>query len=332
MLMAAGLGTRMRPFTELEPKALLPVMGIPCAQFAVDSAVIAGVDSLVANVSHLADRASEGLMSLERGAATLTISDERSLLLGSAGGIAKALPHFGNQAFFLLNADVLCDVDLRALAATHQRLRDRYGVRLTLTVFEKPAGSGAYREIMLDQETGLIQGFGEVTRGRPYFVGAAVIEPEALNGISPDQPSEFVAKILEPAIRDRKAGFFLTGGKWFDVGTPELWRETHSELMKALETGDISRAWRLRIEAENKRVGQEMWIGKQVSRFFQTADWQEPAYFNDLRDSTARPPREFGPGAVLYGSAPEVRGRFENRVSFRGLQALKQRSASSALE
>jgi NDP-sugar pyrophosphorylase family protein len=321
MLMAAGLGTRLRPFTDLVPKALLPVMGIPCVQYAVDAATLAGVKKIVVNVHHHAAQAKEGFARLDLGGAQLAVSDESPLLLGSAGGIAKALPQFDGEKFFLLNADVLCDVDLQALSNRHDTLRQRHGVSLTLSVFERPAGSGAYREILMDPTSGLIQGLGEVVLGKPYFIGAAVIEPEAFAGISGDAPSEFLPQVLEPAIRNKKAGYFLTRGKWFDVGSPLLWSEAHQELMKLLELGNLSQVWRRRIETINHRIGQNVWISKKARRDFFTADWQGPAYFNDLGDSTARPPREFGPNAVLYGqsSPPSSQKRFENLISYRGL-------------
>jgi mannose-1-phosphate guanylyltransferase len=319
MLMAAGLGTRLLPFTEIESKVLLPLMGIPCAQYAIDSLSRAGVRKIVANVHHHVERAKEGFSRLEWGAVQPIISDESALLLGSAGGLAKASAHFDGKRFFLVNADVLTDIDLRALAHRHQLLRDRHGVRLTLTVLPQPAGGGSYREIQMDQDAGLISGLGEVVRGRPYFASAAVIEPEALEGISPDEPSEFVPRILDPAIRTGKAGFFLTQARWFDIGSPALWREAHLELMRGLETGSISPLWRKRIEALNRRIGERMWVSKNTRRSFPTADWWGPGYFNHLQDSTAQPPREFGPDAVLYGDAHSYRGRLRDTIGYRGL-------------
>jgi NDP-sugar pyrophosphorylase family protein len=321
MLMAAGLGTRLRPFTDVMSKVLLPVMGVPCAQFAIDAALAAGVTTLVANVHHHPEKTREGLGALDLGDAKLVISDESARILGSAGGIAHAVSHFEGEPFFLLNADVLCDVDLARLARRHTLLRARHGVSMTLAVFSEPAREGAYREIRIDESSGLISGFGEVTKGRPYFVGAAVMEPEAVRGLSPDQPAEFVPQILEPAIRNRKAGFFLTQGNWFDVGSPALWCETHLELMKLLEHGQLSKSWRRRIESVSVRVGSEMWIGKKARRWFATADWQSPGYYDDLQDSTSKPPREFGPRAVLYGQPGSRPGRYSDRISYRGISA-----------
>jgi MurNAc alpha-1-phosphate uridylyltransferase len=336
MLMAAGLGTRLRPFTDIAPKALLPVMGVPCAQFAIDSLVNVGVEKIVANIHHHAELAKAGFARLEYGQTQWSLSDESECLLGSAGGIAKALPHFGGEPFFLLNADVLCDVDLRALANRHRALRERHGVRFTFTVFRSSEGTGKYREIIMDRNTGLIRKLGDFAQGKPYFVGAAVMECDALDGISGTEPAEFVPKILEPAIRDQKAGFFLTEGQWHDVGSPELWGEAHFKLMERLETGKLSPLWRHRLESLNLRIGQNMWVSKRARRNFPTAEWHAPAYFSpDLnRDSSdqsgaTHPPREFGPRAVLYGNS-NGEGRFGNKISFRGLTRSLDASSSQA--
>src|SRR4051812_21400006 len=97
MFMCAGLGTRLRPFTEIRTKALMPLLGIPIAQFGLDSLVSSGVSKIVANVHHDAANSTRGLRQLEYSGASLLISDESDLLLGSAGGLRKALPLFGEK-------------------------------------------------------------------------------------------------------------------------------------------------------------------------------------------------------------------------------------------
>jgi NDP-sugar pyrophosphorylase family protein len=330
MLMAAGLGTRLKPFTEMEPKALLPLMGVPMAQFAVDSLVHAGVTRIVANVHHHSERAQAGLQGLERGEADLLISDESAELLGSAGGLRKALPHMEGEPFFLVNADVLCDVDLEALARTHARLRARHGVKLTLTVFARPPTGPAdvqrekYREIHFDPATSLISSLGEHALGRPYFVGAAVIEPDALTGVPPEGPAEFVPTVLAPAIAEGKAGVFYTSGQWHDVGSPKLWQDAHIAMLRLLETGGLSRLWRARLEQGNKRIASQVWVSKDApARYLRTANWAGPAYWSPLRDSTATAPGVFGPDAVLYGTAQGVSSvsteELSSGIGFRGV-------------
>ena len=326
MLMAAGLGTRLRPFTDLEPKALLPLMGVPMAQFAIDAAVQAGVKRIVANVHHHPTRTQSGLAALIRGSAELVVSDESNELLGSAGGLRKASHHFNGEPFFLLNADVLCDVDLSALARAHQRARTLHGARLTLAVFPKPplalgrTQREAYREILFDPCDFRVVGLGEKRMGRPFFVGAAVVEPEALVEIPAEGPAEFVPTLLMPAIRDKKAAVFLSDGQWHDIGAPGLWLESHLAMIRALETGRLSPAWRSRFESGNKRIGPQIWASKDVSsRWVRSSAWAGPCYWNPMQDSTATAPAIMGPEAVLYGNSLGLGPVLSSGIGYRGL-------------
>lgn len=89
MLMAAGMGTRLRPFSEKISKPLMPVLGVPCSRFALQSLSEAGVTEVIANLHHLPDMTREGLKKIFP---ALQTSDETAQLLGSAGGIKKAQP------------------------------------------------------------------------------------------------------------------------------------------------------------------------------------------------------------------------------------------------
>lgn len=318
MLMAAGLGTRLRPFTHHQPKALFPLMGVPVSQFALDSLAGAGVRKIVANVHHHAERARDGLGRLDRGSADLLISDESELLLGSAGGIRKVLPRFGAEPFFLVNSDVLCDVDLRSLASTHERLRARWGVTLTLAVFDRSPGTGRYREIMVDRPTGLIRGFGELTSGKPFFIGSAVLEPDALDRVPEGRPAEFVPLVLEPAIKAGRAGFHPCSGVWKDIGSPELWLDAHLHLLRSLESGRLHRNWRHRLETLNRRIAPEVWVSKGSPWPIRSAEWVGPAYWDGRRSEIAHVPcRALGPNTVLYGSVPES-SHLESGIGYQG--------------
>ncbi len=317
MLMAAGLGTRLRPFTDLLPKPLLPVMGIPTAQFAVDSLRAAGVRQVVANVHHLAERAAAGLHALEWGSIQLEVSDESARRLGSAGGIRKARSTLGSEPFFLLNADVLCDVDLARLADRHHELRSRCGALLTLAVFERGPVGGKYREIHVDGSSGMIEGLGQLAEGKPFYVGAAVLEPELIAAVPPDQPADFVAQVLTPVIALRKAGAYLSNGTWHDMGSPKFWLDTHISLIHGLEKGEVPRPWEDRLNATNERVSPGVWM--RGGSYAATArNWKGPCYWSpDLSSSEAAAPGEMGPGSVLYGAAPS--GKVGSGIGFGGL-------------
>jgi len=313
MLMAAGLGTRLRPFTDRLAKPMLPVMDIPIAQYAMDALAQAGVERVIANVHHLARETERGLKALELHGMSLEISDESDLLLGSAGGLRKALPLFGGEPFFLVNGDVLCDIDLGRLAGRHAKLRAQSGVALTLTVFPRPKSAGKYREIRFDEGTGLLTGLGEVVAGKPYFVGAAVIEPEAMAEVPASGPAEFVPTILQPAIKQRRAGAFLTNGDWHDIGSPELWLDTHVRLIESLETGRMHPLWRSRIESMNRRAASGIWVSRRHESRPVVVEWGAPAYWSG---TTA--PRVLGPRSVLYGALP-AEARSESGIGYDGL-------------
>lgn len=105
MVMAAGLGTRMRPLTNSVPKPLVKVAGKALIDHVLDRLVAAGVELAVVNVHYLADKIEEHVA--KRRDLDIRISDERNELLDSGGGILKALSHFDDEPFFHVNADTV---------------------------------------------------------------------------------------------------------------------------------------------------------------------------------------------------------------------------------
>src|SRR5271168_317126 len=103
VVLAAGLGTRMRPYNGHIPKPLVAVGGKSLIDYGLDRLADAGVERAVVNVHHLADALERHLAS--RRQPRIIISDERTELLGTGGGIAKALPQLGDAPFFLINSD-----------------------------------------------------------------------------------------------------------------------------------------------------------------------------------------------------------------------------------
>src|SRR5690242_2368119 len=105
MILAAGLGTRMRPLTDTTPKPLVVVGGKPLINHVLDRLAAAGVETAVVNVHHFADQIEQHLK--PRRAPKVVISDERAQVLGTGGGVVKALPLLGSAPFFHLNCDTL---------------------------------------------------------------------------------------------------------------------------------------------------------------------------------------------------------------------------------
>ncbi len=105
MVLAAGLGTRMRPLTNRVPKPLIQVGGKALIDHALDRLAAAGVETAVVNIHHFADQLQRHLA--ERQRPEIVISDERQHLLGTGGGAVKALPLLGGAPFFHVNSDTL---------------------------------------------------------------------------------------------------------------------------------------------------------------------------------------------------------------------------------
>src|SRR6266699_3437867 len=105
MVLAAGLGTRMRPFNGRVPKPLVPVGGKALIDYVLDRLAEQGVERAVVNVHHLADQIERHLAARQR--PKIVLSDERGELLGTGGGVVKALPELGTAPFFHINSDTI---------------------------------------------------------------------------------------------------------------------------------------------------------------------------------------------------------------------------------
>ena len=118
MIFAAGLGTRLKPFTDHMPKALVPVGGTPMLEHVILKLKSAGVNEIVINVHHFAQQIIDFLKTKENFGIKIWISDETEELLDTGGGIKKAAPHF-DEPFMVHNADILSNVDLKVMYDYH---------------------------------------------------------------------------------------------------------------------------------------------------------------------------------------------------------------------
>ncbi len=121
MIFAAGLGTRLKPLTDHMPKALVPVAGKPMLEHVIEKLKASGFDEIVINVHHFAQQIIDFLQAKDHFGLKIWISDETDELLDTGGGIKKAAPFFqGDEPFLVHNADILSNVDLKALYDFHR--------------------------------------------------------------------------------------------------------------------------------------------------------------------------------------------------------------------
>lgn len=120
MIFAAGLGTRLRPFTDNMPKALVPVAGVPMLERVILKLKGTGFCNITINIHHFGEQIIDFLRANDNFGIDIRISDERGQLLDTGGGICKARPLLeGNEPFLIHNADVLTDLDLNAFYHDH---------------------------------------------------------------------------------------------------------------------------------------------------------------------------------------------------------------------
>ena len=225
MILAAGLGTRLRPLTDTIPKALVEVGGVPMLERIARRLVAAGADRLIVNVHHHADRVERFLEATDLGV-EIAISREPERPLGTGGGVKAAAGLFRREApFYVHNVDVVTDADLQAMFADHGSDR-----RLaTLAVGRRETS----RHLVFD-ETGLVgwsndeTGDVEIAREpvgetvRWPFAGIHVIEPECLDLLDESGAFSIVAAYLRLAGEGHTIAAWDVGeARWLEIGTPE---------------------------------------------------------------------------------------------------------------
>jgi len=225
MVLAAGLGTRMRPLTETRPKPLVEVCGRAMIDQMLDRLVQAGVERVVVNLHHHADLLEAHLARRQRPA--ITLSDERDLLLDSGGGLRKALPLLGGDPFFSVNADTIwiegMHPNLRRLGSAFDP--EKMDALLLLAPTASSIGYDGRGDFLLD-------GSGRLKR-RPerdvtpfVYAGAAVLHPR-LFGTAPEGPFS-LNRLFDKAIEEERLFGLRMEGLWMHVGTPEAIAEAEA--------------------------------------------------------------------------------------------------------
>jgi MurNAc alpha-1-phosphate uridylyltransferase len=231
MVMAAGLGKRMRPLTASQPKPMVRVAGKPLIDHALDRLAEAGVAKAVVNVHYLGD-ALEAHVRV-RAAPRVTISDERALLQETGGGMKKALgAGLLPDPFFCLNADnIWLDGPRNAFADLSDHWRATDMDALLLVVPHSRAmnfrGSGDFHMDPLGRLSRRKAG-----RIAPFIYTGIQLVSHRLLRDAPDGPFGTMT-LWERAIEEGRLYGTTFTGRWFEVGTPEAIRPTEEALKSA---------------------------------------------------------------------------------------------------
>lgn len=217
MVLAAGLGLRMRPLTQNRPKPLIPVAGHTLLDRALDRLVEAGVEEAVVNLHYLGAMIEAHLAN--RAAPRTILSREEDRLLETGGGVTRALPHLGDDPFYVVNADIAWadgkTPALRRLAATWRE--DTMDAVLLLHPVATATGYDGVGDYTMD-------GDGALRRRRddpaaPYvFTGIQLLHPR-LFASAPTGPFSLTRLYDEAETAGRLFGV-IHDGDWHHIGTP----------------------------------------------------------------------------------------------------------------
>lgn len=218
MVLAAGLGLRMRPLTERMPKPLVPVAGRALLDHVLDKLGDADVSEAIVNVHYLPDQIIDHVAA--RAKPRVTISDERDQVLGTGGGVVKALPLLGHAPFFHVNADTMWIDGVRSNLA---RLAEAFDpARMDILLLMAPTtssigydGSGDYA-MLAD---------GALRKRREHqvvpfvYAGAAIMSPSLFASAPKGEFS--LTRMFDSANEQERLFGLRLDGVWMHVGTPD---------------------------------------------------------------------------------------------------------------
>jgi MurNAc alpha-1-phosphate uridylyltransferase len=222
MVMAAGLGTRMRPLTNDRPKPLVEVRGKALIDHAVDRLVAAGVTMIVVNAHYKLDMLKAHLA--RRMDVEIRISEEHDELLGTGGGILKALPNFEGEPFFVHNSD---SVWVEGLGHALDRMIERWNpdnmdALLLMASMVTSLGFEGTGDFQMDAAGRLARV--PPRRLSPFaYPGVQIVHPRLFDGAP--GPSFSMNRLWDTAIGKERLYGIRLDGVWIHVGTPEAVRE-----------------------------------------------------------------------------------------------------------
>lgn len=241
MILAAGLGTRLRPLTDDRPKAQVELNGRTLLEIAIARLREFGVNEIIINVHHFADKLVEYLRQNRNFGVRIEISREDPLLLDTGGGLKKAAWFFlednSDEPFLLHNVDVLSNIDLAQMVKAH---RERRAIA-TLAVQQRASS----RQLLFDDNLQLCgrrighEGRPEIIRPAENlqelaFSGIHVISPDLLSMMEEEGAFSIIDTYLRlAAVRENIGAFRADEYYWRDLGRPEHIRQAEEDIRNA---------------------------------------------------------------------------------------------------
>jgi len=222
MILAAGYGTRLQPYTGHTPKSLFSIAGRPLLDVIIDQLQKAGCKAVIINTHHLHHKIETFLAAQNYSLEVYTRFEPQ--ILGTGGAIKNVADFWDNQPFMVINADIVADIDLAEVYRAHSR----HHPPATLVLCDDPA----FNSVAVSQNK-WITGFYNHADGSPgpsddllTFTGIQVLEPQVLHYIPENTFYSSIDAFKKILAGGKRLGAFITpGNRWQDIGTPQSYRQ-----------------------------------------------------------------------------------------------------------
>ncbi|MBM4120403.1 MAG: NDP-sugar synthase [Nitrospira sp.] len=228
MILAAGLGVRLRPLTETLPKPLLPVAGRPLIVWNLLLLRRYGLTEAIINLHHLGHLIEQELGNGSSLGMRLTYSRE-PVLLGTGGGLKQAEPFLGGEPFLVLNSDTLLEIDLSAMMAAH-----RAGHALATMALRADADADRWGVLEVDGSNRIVRinGRGRQPEGavrKRMFAGVHIVHPRLLAAVPAGRQSSIIEAYVGAIQGGETIQAYEFSGYWSDIGTPERYAQAQRD-------------------------------------------------------------------------------------------------------
>jgi len=222
MILAAGFGTRLRPLTDMKPKALMPVANKPILARNIEYLISHGITEIIVNAHHHHQQIIDYLREESSFGLNIEVKVEQ-IILGTGGGIKNTENFWDKEPFLVINSDILTDIDLVSVCQVHQTS----GALVTLVLHD----CEPFNQVQADEQWNITDIAKVNMPGRYAFTGIHLIHPEVLSRI----PQGIFSDIIEcyrELIRQRKSvrACLVTGHYWRDIGSIASYLEANREI------------------------------------------------------------------------------------------------------
>ncbi len=251
VIIAGGLGTRLRPLTHNTPKPIVPLVNIPFVIHQIEQLVRHGVDEVILNLHYLSQDIKRVIDDGRKWGIKVYYSIEDSPL-GTAGAVKNAEKYFDNGPMIIFNGDILTDINISKVLQFHQEKKAR--VTLTLVEVEDPTPFG----LVLTDQDGRVTEFiekpsWERVTTHNINAGIYVVDPKIFANVPAGVPFSFERELYPSLLASGEAVYgYSSNAYWIDIGNPAKYREAHEAILR----GEVA------VRIDGTRVNNKTWIAK----------------------------------------------------------------------